>query len=53
MIGYSGILVAPSAIGYAAQTIGYRPTYGVIVVLLLIVVTQAHRAAPAERSALT
>ena len=50
MIGYSGILVAPSAIGYAAQTIGYRPTYGVIVALLLVVVAQAFRAAPAERA---
>ena len=49
MIGYSGILVAPSAIGYAAQTIGYRPTYGVIVALLLVVVAQAWRAGPAER----
>jgi MFS family permease len=49
MIGYSGILVAPTAIGFAAQTIGYRPTYGAIVVLLLVVVTQAHRAAPADR----
>ena len=49
MIGYSGILVAPTGIGFAAQTIGYRPTYGVIVALLLIVVSQAHRAAPAER----
>jgi len=50
MIGYSGILVAPSAIGYAAQTIGYRPTYGVITALLLVVVLQAWRAAPAERA---
>jgi MFS family permease len=49
MIGYSGILMAPTGIGYAAQTIGYRPTYGVIVALLLVVVSQAHRAAPAER----
>ena len=49
MIGYSGILVAPSAIGYAAQTIGYRPTYGVLALLLLVVVSQAWRAAPAER----
>jgi len=49
MIGYSGILVAPSGIGFAAQTIGYRPTYGVIVVLLLVVVSQAWRAAPAQR----
>ena len=49
MIGYSGILVAPSGIGFAAQTIGYRPTYGVLVVLLLVVVSQAWRVAPAER----
>ena len=49
MMGYSGILVAPSAIGYAAQTIGYRPTYGIIVMLLLTVAGMAGRAAAAER----
>ena len=49
MLGYSGILLAPSGIGYAAQTIGYRPTYGVIVALLLVVVAQAWREGPTER----
>ncbi len=49
MLGYSGILLAPSGIGYAAQTIGYRTTYLIIAALLLIVVTQAHRAAAANR----
>ena len=49
MMGYSGILVAPSAIGYAAQTIGYRPTYGIIVMLLLTVAGMAGREAAAER----
>lgn len=49
MIGYSGILVAPSGIGFAAQAIGYRPTYGIIVVLLLIVAGMAGRAASADR----
>ena len=48
MIGYSGILVAPSGIGYAAQTIGYRPTYTVIALLLLTVALQANRAASAD-----
>jgi fucose permease len=49
MMGYSGILLAPSGIGYAAETIGYRPTYAIIAVLLLIVASQAHRAAAADR----
>ena len=51
MMGYSGILLAPSGIGYAAQSIGYRPTYAIIAVLLLIVATQAGRATAAERVA--
>ena len=50
MLGYSGILLAPSGIGYAAQTIGYRPTYFIIAALLLIVATQARRAAAANRA---
>ena len=49
MMGYSGILLAPSGIGYAAQTIGYRPTYAIIAVLLLIVASQAGRATAADR----
>ena len=53
MIGYSGILLAPTAVGYAAQTFGYRPTYGVIVLLLLVVVSQSWRAASAERVTVT
>jgi fucose permease len=49
MMGYSGILIAPSGIGFAAQTIGYRPTYGVLVVLLATVALLAGRAATADR----
>jgi MFS family permease len=49
MMGYSGILIAPSGIGFAAQTIGYRPTYGMLVVLLLTVALLAGRAATADR----
>ncbi|MEO8241321.1 MAG: MFS transporter [bacterium] len=48
MIGYCGILLAPSAIGFAAETIGYRMTYVVIAALLVAVVAAAQRAAHAD-----
>ena len=48
LIGYCGILIAPSAIGFAAETIGYRVTYAVIAGLLVIVALQAARAAAAD-----
>lgn len=47
-MGYSGILLAPSAIGYAAETIGYRATYVVIAGLLLAVAGAAGRASHAD-----
>ena len=49
MIGYSGILVAPSAIGFAAEHIGYRITYFVVSLLMLVVALNAGRAAAADR----
>lgn len=44
MIGYCGILLAPSLIGYAAETIGYRATYVIIVGLLVGVALAARQA---------
>jgi MFS family permease len=48
MIGYSGILLAPSAIGLAAETIGYRSTYLTIAILLIVVAAAARRAEHAD-----
>ena len=48
MIGYCGILLAPSFIGYAAETIGYRATYVIIAALLVGVVLSAGRARHAD-----
>lgn len=41
MIGYSGILVAPSSIGFVAEHIGFRWTYGALALLLLAVAALA------------
>ncbi|MBT9247589.1 MFS transporter [Gemmobacter fulvus] len=51
MIGYSGILVAPSSIGFVAEHIGFRWTYGALALLLLVVAALAGlvRAADAAR----
>ena len=51
MMGYSGILLAPSAIGFAAEHVGYRITYFTVSLLLLVVALQAGRAASADRTA--
>jgi hypothetical protein len=48
MMGYSGILIAPSAIGFAAEYVGYRATYFVLALLLLVVVALAGRVAAAD-----
>jgi fucose permease len=48
MVGYSGILVAPSAIGFVGEHIGFRATYLGIVTLMLILAVMAARAAPAD-----
>ena len=50
-IGYSGILLAPSAIGFAAEHIGYRITYFAVSLLLLVVALNAGKAGAADRVA--
>ena len=47
-VGYSGILLAPAAIGFIAEHIGFRITYGVLAGLLLLVTAQAQRAKAAD-----
>jgi MFS family permease len=50
MVGYSGILVAPSAIGFVGEHIGFRATYLTLAVLMLMLVlaTMAARTAAAD-----
>lgn len=48
MLGYCGILVAPSSIGFIAESVGFRITYGALAVLLLVVAALADRAAAAD-----
>lgn len=48
MIGYSGLLAAPSAIGFVAEHIGFRSTYTVLALLLLVVVSLAAKVAVAD-----
>ena len=48
MMGYSGILIAPSSIGFVAEHIGFRWTYGTLALLLLFVSALAGRAAAAD-----
>jgi predicted MFS family arabinose efflux permease len=49
MVGYAGILIAPSAIGFAADHIGFRATYGVLALVVLLVAALAGRAGDADR----
>ena len=49
MLGYSGILIAPASIGFIAENLGFRVTYGALAVLLAVVAWQATRAKAAER----
>lgn len=49
MMGYSGILFAPSVIGVAAEHVGYRLCYFVLACLLLVVGALAGRVAAADR----
>ena len=37
MVGYCGILVAPSTIGFVAEHLGFRPTYAGLSVILILV----------------
>lgn len=48
MLGYSGILVAPSSIGFIAEHIGFRVTFGTLAILLVAVAMMAGRAAAAD-----
>ncbi|MEN9409617.1 MAG: hypothetical protein RL216_1591 [Pseudomonadota bacterium] len=49
MFGYSGILVAPSSIGFVAEHVGFRWTYGTLALLLVFVALMAGRTAAADR----
>lgn len=48
MLGYSGILFAPSSIGYAAENIGFRTTFAALGLMLIVVALMARRAAAAD-----
>lgn len=48
MVGYAGILFAPASIGYVAEHIGYRLTYGVLALLLVGVAALAGRVSAAD-----
>ncbi|MFN3721711.1 MAG: MFS transporter [Paracoccaceae bacterium] len=48
MVGYAGILVAPASIGFVAELIGFRVTYGVLSLLLVVVALLAGRTAGAD-----
>jgi fucose permease len=48
MVGYAGILVAPSSIGFVAEHVGLAPTYAALALLLLGVAALAGRAAMAD-----
>ncbi len=48
MVGYCGILVAPSTIGFVAEHFGFRPTYAGLSLVLVLVVLLAARAADAD-----
>jgi MFS family permease len=48
MVGYCGILVAPSSIGFLAEHVGFRPTYAGLSLLLVVVAVLAARAADAD-----
>ena len=48
MVGYAGILVAPSSIGFIADHVGFRATYAALAVVLLIVTALAPRVKAAD-----
>jgi fucose permease len=49
MLGYAGILVAPFSIGFIAENLGFRTTFGGLLALLVIVALMANYARSAER----
>jgi hypothetical protein len=48
MMGYSGILVAPSSIGFVIEIVGFRLTYCVMAILLVVVSLLATRTGAAD-----
>lgn len=48
MVGYAGILIAPSSIGFLAEHAGFRPTFVGLALLLLVVLALAGRASMAD-----
>ena len=50
LMGYSGILVAPSAIGFVGGRTGFGPIYMVLAALLIVVFLMANLAATADRA---
>lgn len=48
MVGYCGILVAPSSIGFLGEHVGFRPTYAGLSLLLIGVALMAAWAADAD-----
>ena len=48
MLGYSGILIAPTSIGFIAETVGFRVTFAGLACLLVLVALNARRAGAAE-----
>ena len=51
-MGYSGILLAPSAIGFAAEHVGFSPVFVVLSGLLVVVCAMAPLLRAAEFRAL-
>jgi MFS family permease len=51
MMGYSGILLAPSIIGFVAEHVGYRVIFVTLAAVLIFVALNAKRVASADRSA--
>ena len=49
LIGYSGILVAPSTMGFVAEHIGFRITYVTLALFLTAVALLAGHVAAADR----
>jgi len=49
LMGYSGILVAPSAIGFVGGKVGFAPIYMVLAGLLIVVALMANLARSADR----
>lgn len=48
MVGYAGILVAPASIGFVAEAVGFRVTYGALSLLLIVVALLAGRTSGAD-----